>query len=410
MINKIKANGHVVLMVMAPVALMGFLFTQNGASQKSAPPVTQSGTKPATPAQPFPGERMPAIPALSANKYKPQTENTIYIHSPAGGAGWVRGQIYSSMPIEWSWNLKGNVERFTINLLKGGQFYKKLATVNTRGWSNNYGSWQWDIPLDTPTGNDYKIEVSTTLGKQKISAVNFLPFAILGEAVTVKGRFVDWYTQEPVSDVSLVSYPDSSDRVDVNANGEFAYTVSTDSSRVITKSYLYGASCYMQGLITTNQALGSSPFSPNIFNQNQVANFNTFDAYSKTRFVTSDYAITPILSDTVNLDPQLWSAANVQIISDIPVKVAMDYSRSDYTDIPDYLFSIYTNYTHVSGDYSTTALLKNVIPSDYNVRVFLMDQAGNKYASPVYGLGRKFKCQTATLNFTNKEFRWSFSQ
>ena len=35
MINKIKSNGHVVLMVMAPVALLGFLFAQNGESQKS---------------------------------------------------------------------------------------------------------------------------------------------------------------------------------------------------------------------------------------------------------------------------------------------------------------------------------------------------------------------------------------
>ena len=42
MINKIKANGHVVLMVMAPVALLGFLFAQNGESQKSPPPNTAS--------------------------------------------------------------------------------------------------------------------------------------------------------------------------------------------------------------------------------------------------------------------------------------------------------------------------------------------------------------------------------
>lgn len=66
MINKIKANGHIVLMVMAPVALMGFLFAQNGESTKSAPPVVQSGTIPATPARPFPGQRIPALPANPA--------------------------------------------------------------------------------------------------------------------------------------------------------------------------------------------------------------------------------------------------------------------------------------------------------------------------------------------------------
>src|SRR3989338_9274688 len=42
MIKKIKANGHIVLMVMAPVALMGFLFAQNGESAKSASSNTAS--------------------------------------------------------------------------------------------------------------------------------------------------------------------------------------------------------------------------------------------------------------------------------------------------------------------------------------------------------------------------------
>ena len=54
-------------MIMAPVALMGFLFAQNGQSQKSAPPdVVKSGTVPAIPAQPFPGQGIPAIPAIPA--------------------------------------------------------------------------------------------------------------------------------------------------------------------------------------------------------------------------------------------------------------------------------------------------------------------------------------------------------
>lgn len=401
-------------MVLAPVTLVGFIFLR-GDNLKQPPVITQSGIMPAIPAQPFPGERMPAIPAIPASMHKPKAENSIVIHSPAGGAGWVRGrgQYFSTLHIEWSWNLKGNLEKFTVNLLKGGTLYKKLATVDagTIGRLSNYWSWQWDIPLDTPIGNDYTIEVSTTLGKQKISAVNYLPFAILGEAITVKGRFVDRYTKEPVSGVTMVAYySDPNDRVAVNVNGEFAYTVNTDPARHTTKSYLYSpSSCYMQGWITTNYSLGSSPFYPDIFNQNQIGNFYTFDAYSKTRFIAGDYAdfdlvVTPILGDTVTIERPLWPAANVQIVSDIPVKVAMDYSRTNYTDISDYLFNPIYNFTYVSGDYSTTALLKNVVPSDYNVRVFLMDKAGNKYASPVYRVGREYKCKTLTVNFTNKEF------
>ena len=40
MLNKIKAKKHIILMALAPVALVGFLFAQNGESQKSALPNT----------------------------------------------------------------------------------------------------------------------------------------------------------------------------------------------------------------------------------------------------------------------------------------------------------------------------------------------------------------------------------
>lgn len=409
MLNKIKANGHVVLMIMAPVALVGFLFSQGGYEKRSPQADAVSSV---IPAQPFPGERMPAIPAIPA-KSKPTTENTIAIHSPAGGAGWVRGQTLSWMPIEWSWNLKGSAEKFTINLLKGGKFYKKLATENiTKGrLSEDHWSWQWNIPLDTPTGSDYNIEVSTTIGNKKISAVNFLPFAILGENITVKGQFVDQYTKEPVSGVTMTYYYDPSDRVTADANGEFAYTVSTDPNPYITKSYLYGASCYMQGYITTNHALGASPIYTDDFNRNQVANFNTFDTYSQTRFGIGDYTVKPILGDTVTVEPRMRPAANVQIVSDVPVKAVIYYNQYELTSIPDYLFDVSYGQSYASTEnYSTSPLLKNVVPANYGIQVLLKDQSGNKYASPFTGVSSDFKCQTLTLNFKNKAFKWSNQQ
>src|SRR3989338_9167701 len=42
MISKIKVNGHIVLMIMAPVALLGFLFAQNSNSTKSSSSNTPS--------------------------------------------------------------------------------------------------------------------------------------------------------------------------------------------------------------------------------------------------------------------------------------------------------------------------------------------------------------------------------
>lgn len=396
---------------MASALILGVVFAQGGLNNQAKK--TPLNTVPAVPAQPFPGEQRPAIPAIPA-MVKPKTENTIAIHSPAGGAGWVRGQTLTYMPIEWSWNLKGNTKKFTINLLKSGTLYKQLATVdvNTRDQlPEDQWSWRWDIPLDTPTGNDYTIEVSTALGKQKISAVNFLPFAILGEEVTVKGRFVDKYTKEPVSGVTMTYYSDPNDSVAVNANGEFAYTVSTDPNRYITKSYLYGASCYMQGYVTTNHALGSSPIYPDIFNANQVANHYTFDTYSQTRFGLGEFTIKPILGDTVTVEPQMRPAANVQITSDVPVKAVMDYSQSDPANMPDYLFNVsYDQSYALTENYSATPFLKNAVPSDHSIRVLLKDQAGNKYASPLYRVGSDYKCKTLTLTFKNKELNWSASQ
>lgn len=397
-------------MVLAPVALAGFILVQGNYAKKSS---QNDAISLAIPAQSFPGERMPAIPAIPATS-KPKTENTIAIHSPAGGAGWVRGQTLSWMPIEWSWNLKGSAEKFTINLLKGGKFYKKLATenINRRDrMPEDRWSWQWNIPLDTPTGNDYNIEISTTIGNKKISAVNFLPFAILGENVTVQGQFVDKYTKGPVPGVTMTYYSDPNNRVTADANGEFAYTVSTDPSRDVTKSYLYGASCYMQGYLTVNQALGASPIYTDDFNRNQVANFYTLDTYSQTRFGLGDYTIKPILGDNVTVEPQMRPAANVQIVSDVPVKVVAYYNQYELTSIPDYLFDVSYGQSYASTEnYSTSPLLKNVIPADYSMRVLLKDQSGNKYASPFFRVGSDFKCRTAILNFKNKEFQWGVAQ
>lgn len=160
-----------------------------------------------------------------------------------------------------------------------------------------------------------------------------------------------------------------------------------------------------------NQALGASPTYTDGFNRNQVANFYTLDTYSQTRFGLGDYTIKPILGDTVTVEPQMRPAANVQIVSDVPVKAVIYYSQYELTSIPDYLFDVSYGQSYASTEsYSTSLLLKNVIPADYSIRVLLKDQSGNKYASPFYRVGSDFKCKTLTLNFKNKSFSWSVSQ
>ena len=394
-----------ILLRYVAVAIIAAIFGVGGGylavNNKNERPTPQSGTTVAIPAQPFPGQSIPAIPAIPAEMKKPKTENSIFIHSPAGSVGWVRGQAFAPMHIEWSWNLKGNVQDFDINLLKDGKFHKKLATVNTKGQQTTSWSWEWNIPSDLPTGGDYNIEVSTTIGKQKISYINNHPFAILGETVTVKGKFIDKYTKALVSGVTMVDYFDQSDRTSVNSNGEFAYTIPT---KLLGKTYSYGAACYMQGWVATGYMLGGSsiPTDP------LTSNYNSYDLYTKTQWVWWNYHLSPILGDTANVDVGLWPAANIQITSDVPVKSVLAYSSSDvsYAQMPDWLFDYNTDVTYALAKYATTHLFENMMPADYSIRVLLMDQAGNKYVSPFYTIGSDSKCKTMNLNFSGGEFRW----
>ena len=392
------------LTFLASVSLAGIvLIAQNGKpAQQPVQETPPQAATPATPAQPFPGKGIPAIPAAPAQPPLPQkpntTQDTLLIMSPAGGRGLVRGNgLGRAMQITWIWNSTKPHPRgiqFDVNLLKGGGFSRKITTVTPKP-DEYLAQMQWEIPSDVPTGSDYTIEVVATDKKdQLLRDVNDTPFAILGESVTITGRFIDKFTKEPMANLHLVNQPPG---IFTGPNGEFTYTAKTAYPVSWEGAYSYSPSCYMQGGIYASY----SQFIPGPDTGSEVYRTNTFSINSFDFFVNnitegdSRYYI-PILSDRLDLgDVALLPSGSPYIFSDIEISFEMDFADS-------------TNRIEGGGNggYSLTNGINNQFPLNYETRIILTDKAGNRYTSPWHKAGVENRCKNVVLSFLNNEFKW----
>lgn len=380
-----------VALVAAIAGLGGGVYIANN----NTPQTTPLGAVSAVPAEPFPGAGIPAIPAIPATPVqKPEKENTIVIIRPVGSRGYVKGLASgfpSELPIEWSWNLPKGTKTFDINLLKRGQFFRKINTVRVSISDATFWLDFFDIPNDLPTGNDYTVEVVLVRGKNiNISAVS-KPFSILDDTITINSHLVDRYTRSPMANVAVQpgyiptgsqEFVSTGQEIISDAEGRVTFSKKLDFG---SQFHQYSAQCYMPGWIRPSFSYW----------------FNSLDLYSMTRWVGSDYTITPILNNTIDREIEMWPAAHLQVVSDIPVKVSVDYSgfpASSFGSIGWYNFNTL----------SKSHRIENIFPLDYKngVEVVLIDEAGNKYYSPEYRIDRDRKCDPVTLNFANKEFKW----
>ncbi len=94
---------------------------------------------------------------------------TISVKNPQAGTIWATG---TSQPIQWSYT--GNPgSAVRIELLKGGVLNRTIAYYASVGSGGN-GSYNWSIPSTLPSGNDYRIRVtSTTNGSYNDTCANF---------------------------------------------------------------------------------------------------------------------------------------------------------------------------------------------------------------------------------------------
>lgn len=389
---------------------------------------TQSGTIPAIPAQPFPGQGVPAIPAIPAfpgDREKLLKEEYVYIPAPFGGKSWVRGR--QPMPIGWYWQLKQQSPTFDINLLKDGQFYRKLATVSAKSiftvWYDRaqyrLSQWDWSIPADLPVGSHYNVEV-VYKGHPKgevVKDVNAREFTILSDPLTIKGKFVKGAEGGGevtylggvlgVPNVELYRTDNPNEKIPVDAKGEFTYIADTADTNP-TPSYTYSKACYMQGWFDTLYDRGGTGFEWTNLGP-PSSNINSIDVHSGTFYVwfwtraTSPF--TTILSDTTHHKIEMIPAGSLEVTSDIPVRADIYYplprELNPYQGDSWWLYRyLYHGPTVRYGEnYSVSHKFVDAIPA--KAQLILTDQAGKQYSTDVSG----GDCKTHKVSFTNGQFK-----
>ena len=100
-------------------------------------------------------------------------EQNITVTKPNGGENWQTG---TSHDITWTDNIAAQVK---IDLYKGGTFQ---STIVASTFSD--GQYSWNIPLDFPLGNDYKIKI-TSVENSNISDISDDNFSIFGTELIV---------------------------------------------------------------------------------------------------------------------------------------------------------------------------------------------------------------------------------
>src|SRR3989338_863253 len=215
--------------------------------------------------------------------------------------------------------------------------------------------------------------------------LGLLAFGLFGcvgfSTLTIRGRLVDRFTGEPISKVGI--------RLGEARSGNMAQSVHTytDSGGVFTintlrlppvdseKIFMYTPPCHRP----QHFALHTD------FQDNATVRVDLFDFPLKTKVV-------PVETADVNLgNIHLWPAVELQIKSEVPVQLSIEYSEGRQ-------FVRHDDYRN-----NHTALF--AIPLNYEVRVKLIDKKGNVYHAPYIRFGTERGCRAATLSFINGSFR-----
>ena len=213
------------------------------------------------------------------------------------------------------------------------------------------------------------------------------------DTITVKGRYVDKFTGQPLKNIGFWLLKSPSTNLGTfytDANGYFAVTMSTtEITETIYKVLAHQANCYISdnGIV-----ISKYPSSYKITGFDYTAGalyvwINYFDLSGNPKFF-------PVTSTEINVgDVPLWPSADFSLSSDIPVKFDISYPEEGRGA--------------GNGNYLTSHYLRNVIPLNYNVRAQLTDSLGNIYFSPYTNVPLSNGCTAVNLNFLNKQFAWN---
>jgi len=100
---------------------------------------------------------------------KPDPPDRLELSSPNGGESWPLGSVQTI-----TWKPQGDPgTQLKIQLLKGGDVYQTLSKTA----SLSAGSFSWKVPSSLPSGNDYKIRI-TSLQNSALRDASDQPFSI----------------------------------------------------------------------------------------------------------------------------------------------------------------------------------------------------------------------------------------
>lgn len=201
----------------------------------------------------------------------------------------------------------------------------------------------------------------------------------------IRGRFIDYFTHEPIEGVSFVDHSTVRDSITTtsNANGEFLIDANIDEitewpDEGNSKAFWYYPYCYYA------QGISIKRFKTEAL-QVESAKFDLID----------NPDVFPVNSLEMDIgDVTIWPATDFDYFSDKEVSFMIRYPEDGKAT---------GNINFRTQDYSGG----NKIPFNYSVRVEFTDREGNIYYSPYHIQDRSRGCdETATLRYFNNEFSW----
>jgi prepilin-type N-terminal cleavage/methylation domain-containing protein len=199
--------------------------------------------------------------------------------------------------------------------------------------------------------------------------------------LTIHGRFIDRFTEEPVENVQI-QYSGGIWRTFMysGADGRFSFSTTTEDVDVgiAHKPFSHRHTCYKHA--------PSDPLATIHRNEDgSLAIYrNMFDGIPH-----GSLYIDPLTTSDVDLgDLPLWPAKRLQVNSDIPVQLSIDHVEGGSTNL----------------SYKTAHV--KYVPLDDDLTVSLTDEDGTIYQSEVYRYPRDAGCETGTLTFADGVFTW----
>ena len=358
----------------------------------------------------------------------PRTNKNILllVTLPTGGFSFLRGM---PMGINWQYAvLKGEMpQRFSLDadLLKNGVFYRKIASGVRFDIGKTYSpSIPWTIPRDIEPGSDYKIAIYETSSKKpSMYGEMDKSFVILGDTVTLKGKFLDGLTRTPLPWAKAFNAKDlfKNQLVYDNLTGNFSLTFSPNIDDPYGGYFGFefpwqAPTCYMPytsvsaGLMYHYyDYLGTTGPAPYTIELNSGP---TFDALVQAMSYRIQKRI-PILSDTVDVgEIDIYPVAQIRVLTDI----ATPKFGIEYADLPNptnpggiTVPLFFPDSISTGGPYEELLHSHSVggqFPVGYSTRVVLGDKDGNVYYSPWYTAPASTACGEQVLTFSKGAFKW----